>query len=135
MRKTNNCAYFSCYLFCKLSEIIVENVSITLLWVTTEWLLIFLPYIHLNDHCFSVFFTKKKIVRVFCTHTFTKTLPWTPWGREGYSPVNRLMLTYCETIIFPVGIYLFKVNNKNTRKRCETCPKLIKKTPEYPKLT
>ena len=38
--------------------------------------------------------------------------------------------TYCETILFPVGIYLFKVNNKITRKWCEICPKLTKKTPE-----
>ena len=28
------------------------------------------------------------------------------------------------------GIYLLKVNNKNTRTRCETCSKLKIKTPE-----
>ena len=28
------------------------------------------------------------------------------------------------------NIYLFKINNKNTRKRCETCSKLTIKTPE-----
>ena len=39
------------------------------------------------------------------------------------------MLSYCETILFPVGIYLFKVNNKNTRKRCEISSKLTKKLP------
>ena len=33
------------------------------LLLTTEWLLIFLPYIHPNIHRFSVFYTKKKIVR------------------------------------------------------------------------
>ena len=27
--------------------------------------------------------------------------------------------------------YLFKVNNRNTRKRCEVCPKLTIKTPEW----
>ena len=31
---------------------------------------------------------------------------------------------------FPVGIYLLKVNNKNTRTRCELCTKLTIKTPE-----
>ena len=36
------------------------------------------------------------------------------------------MLSYCETILFPVGVYLFKVNNKNTRKQCEVSPKLTK---------
>ena len=30
----------------------------------------------------------------------------------------------------PANIYLFKVNNRNTRKRCETCSKLTIKTPE-----
>ena len=36
------------------------------------------------------------------------------------------MLSYCETILFPVSIYLFKVNKRNTRKRCEISPKLTK---------
>ena len=31
---------------------------------------------------------------------------------------------------YPAGIYLLKVNNRNTRKRCEICPKLTIKTPE-----
>ena len=30
----------------------------------------------------------------------------------------------------PVGIYLLKVNNRNTRTRCEICSKLTMKTPE-----
>ena len=30
----------------------------------------------------------------------------------------------------PVGIYLLKVNNRNTRTRCEICSKLMMKTPE-----
>ena len=33
---------------------------------------------------------------------------------------------------FPEGIYLFKVNNRNTRTRCEISPKLTTKTPERP---
>ena len=36
LRYKNNCSYFSCYLFRNLRVIIVENVSITLFWVTTE---------------------------------------------------------------------------------------------------
>ena len=39
------------------------------------------------------------------------------------------MLSYRETILFLVSIYLFKVNNKNTRKRCEISPKLTKNLP------
>ena len=31
---------------------------------------------------------------------------------------------------FAVNFYLFKVSNRNTRKRCEICPKLAIKTPE-----
>ena len=30
----------------------------------------------------------------------------------------------------PANIWLFKVNNRNTRKRCEVCSKLTVKTPE-----
>ena len=30
----------------------------------------------------------------------------------------------------PAGICLLKVNNRNTRTRCEICPKLTIKTPE-----
>ena len=30
----------------------------------------------------------------------------------------------------PANIYLFKVNNRKNRKRCEICSKLIIKTPE-----
>ena len=32
--------------------------------------------------------------------------------------------------IFPANIYLFKVNNRNSRKRCEICSKLLIKTIE-----
>ena len=30
----------------------------------------------------------------------------------------------------PAGIYLLKVNNRNTKTRCEVCSKLTRKTPE-----
>ena len=30
----------------------------------------------------------------------------------------------------PTGSYIFKVNNRNTRIRCEICSKLTTKTPE-----
>ena len=44
------------------------------------------------------------------------------------------MLIYCETILFPVSIYLFKFNNKNTRKRCEISSKLTKNLPKKGRL-
>ena len=31
---------------------------------------------------------------------------------------------------YPANIYFFKVNKRNTSKRCEICPKLTIKTPE-----
>ena len=40
------------------------------------------------------------------------------------------LLLMRERVINPVGIYMFKVNNRNTRTRCERCTKLIIKTPE-----
>ena len=32
--------------------------------------------------------------------------------------------------VYPAGNYMFKVNNRSTRTRCEICSKLIIKTPE-----
>ena len=32
--------------------------------------------------------------------------------------------------LFPAGIYMLKVNNRNSRTRCEICLKLTIKTPE-----
>ena len=32
--------------------------------------------------------------------------------------------------LFPAGIYLLKVNNRNTRTKCEICSNLTIKTPE-----
>ena len=42
------------------------------------------------------------------------------------------MVLYTERKVFalPANIYLLKVNNRNTRKRCEICSKLTIKTPE-----
>ena len=41
------------------------------------------------------------------------------------------LLRFVNTIFsFPANIYLFKVNNRNTRKRCEICSKLTIATPE-----
>ena len=37
---------------------------------------------------------------------------------------------YTNTTALPAGIYLLKVNNKNTRTRCEICSKLTIKTPK-----
>ena len=44
------------------------------------------------------------------------------------------MLTNAKIKIYPVGIYLLKVNNKNFRGRCVNCSQLTEKTPEWPHL-
>ena len=36
----------------------------------------------------------------------------------------------CLRIHCPAGNYMFQVNNRNTRTRCEICSKLTIKTPE-----
>ena len=42
--------------------------------------------------------------------------------------------TMLENVLYqtpiPANIYLYKINNRNTRKRCEICSKLTIKTPE-----
>ena len=45
---------------------------------------------------------------------------------------NRILCLSCVTnaTMSPSGIYLLKVNNRNTRKRCEICSKLTIKIPE-----
>ena len=47
----------------------------------------------------------------------------------------RLVERICKIVLFfnsswPAGIYLLKVNNRNTRTRCEICSKLTINTPE-----
>ena len=51
----------------------------------------------------------------------------------GNSPkIPSISITLENLKTFPAGIYLFKVNNRNTRTRSETCSKLtIKKTLEW----
>ena len=34
------------------------------------------------------------------------------------------------TLFYPANIHVFKINNRNTRKRCEICSELAVKTPE-----
>ena len=45
--------------------------------------------------------------------------------------VTYLKVINVEILYYPVGIYLLKVNNKNTRTRYETLSKLTIKTPEW----
>ena len=51
-------------------------------------------------------------------------------GYKGKKWVNRMILYDIATSIqtIPAGNYMFKVNNRNTRTRCEICSKLTIKT-------
>ena len=40
-------------------------------------------------------------------------------------------MKWVDESVYPAGIYLLKVNSRNTRKRCEICSKLTIKTPEW----
>ena len=55
-----------------------------------------------------------------------------PQWKKIYEEVdgNQLILqvTYTNN---PIGNYMFKVNNRNTRTRCEICSKLTIKKPEF----
>ena len=45
------------------------------------------------------------------------------------TPTLLLYVTGIE-LTYPADNYMFKLNNKNTRTRCEICSKLTTKTPE-----
>ena len=47
-----------------------------------------------------------------------------------FSLPRILFNDYIILILLPAGIYLLKVNNRNTKTRCEICLKLLIKTPE-----
>ena len=64
LRWTSNCCYFSCYLFRKLSKIIVENVSITLFIVLTVIADIFYPIFTLTITVLVFFIPKEKIKEI-----------------------------------------------------------------------
>ena len=51
-------------------------------------------------------------------------------NRATHHKSNNGFKTVFEKIEHPAKIYLFKVNNRNTRKRCELYSELTTKTPE-----
>ena len=52
-------------------------------------------------------------------------------GGSKYLCPLQFSSNYSNCIIFPTANYMFKVNNRNTRTRCELCSKLTINTPEW----
>ena len=73
-----------------------------------------------RDTMIKVNYKNVRIIKSGRTYVFMVNLEYT----------KSVNLNRC-FIIFPASIYLFKVNNRNTRKRCEMCSKLTRKTLEY----
>ena len=47
--------------------------------------------------------------------------------------MKKLVLDFCDQSPlrkYPANVYLVKVNNRSTRKRCEICSELVLKTPD-----
>ena len=63
--------------------------------------------------------TNGSVIRLFCSSIFFIDSSNFCLFRGTYK------ITFC-----PVNIYLFKINNRNIRKKCEICLKLTIKTPE-----
>ena len=49
---------------------------------------------------------------------------------ESISMSEHKVTNHYNGYLFPAGNYMFNVNNRDTRTRCEICSKLTTKTPE-----
>ena len=87
------------------------------------------PTFLLNKQHFLCYFIKTKLQ--MGTLTLSNTM--LPTLARLFNNVKKNLFTCCFSVLFkvnPVGIYLFKVNNRNTRTRCEICSRLTIKTSE-----
>ena len=85
----------------------------------------------------------QQITLKYVWHIFSRSFAFNFMIRFTFMVIPRLIASFyiliqIETSLInnkinskaPVGIYLLKVNNKNTRTRCEICSKLTIKIPE-----
>ena len=81
------------------------------------------------------------VSRMFDSHRFTRCSSFRFLYPLEYFPVqfscllagNTWVHFFCYLLVldkYPVGNYMFKFNNRNTRTRCEICSELTIKTPE-----
>ena len=112
-------------LYCQISTefrnysgiFIVDFEQVNSSWVTSiqQTILCFRVTIKLPDELFNMF----KVMTKSPGETKMRSFRCLYWELITHQP-NQL----------PANIYLFKVNNKNTRKRCEICSQLTIKTPD-----
>ena len=78
-----------------------------------------------TSHCF-VFISWCQWLCLWAAHCFTFKIIF-----KNMSHIFWLLkICYYDSYAFPVGIYLLKFNNRNTRTSCKICLKLTIKTPE-----
>ena len=84
-----------------------------------------LLFLQVSHHIFWKLYCKLRIVipqfdSCLCLGNTYKTWIWDLRQQVSFSVLYSL----------PTNIYMFKVNNRNTSKRCKICSKLTIKTPE-----
>ena len=78
----------------------------------------------------------KKLTEIFARDDLKTESKMKIWSRlyahSGFFQVKQkvVIATLEPSIDYPAGNCMFKVNNRNTRTRCEICSKLTIKTPE-----
>ena len=87
---------------------------------------------HSNNFCFFLFLIFVLRVCICTQQNSTSCLLYKLYFISAFSCcVNALYIFILSRYyIVPAGIYLLKVNNRNTRTRCKICLKLTIKTPE-----
>ena len=80
---------------------------------------------HVKD--IKIFLKKKKKKRKYW-HERYENLPKDE--KQKFAHYRKKYFKKWKNVSRPAGIYLFKVNNRNTRTRCVICSKLTIKTPE-----
>ena len=68
--------------------------------------------------------------KIICWPNCTQTMMKNYWEEKDSNCFFLAPLLSLKKCYDPAGIYLLKVNNRNTRARCEICSKLTIKAPE-----
>ena len=81
----------------------------------------------------KVHHTETHLLQNFAKHDEERSLfvlAWWYYSHLRYQNIAKFPFSFTKFKTIPANIYLFKVNDRNTRKRCEICLKLQIKTPE-----